>query len=202
MENQENQSGLLQALYEFSKDSSPIKKGKKGYQYKYAPLEDMLDAIEENLLEHKLVVENSIRVLDGVDILHTQVKHLITKESSYSNCRLIYKQGDVKDYGASITYARRYNLSCLLNLRFNEGDPDDKQEDPKIKKTSKTRQPDADRGEMLKNIASIIKNAPNQDDVLKTLYKEFDIKMLKELQDLQLKLALHRTKELVEVQYA
>ncbi|MFQ5685068.1 MAG: ERF family protein [Candidatus Scalindua sp.] len=120
-------SSLLTALLDFANSSTAIKKAKNGYKYKYAPLEDIMDAIENDLINFKLVVSNSIVLHEGIDLLQTTVTHIPSGESTNSTARLIYKPGDIKDYGSSITYCRRYNLQCLLNLRFNEGDPDDKQ---------------------------------------------------------------------------
>lgn len=116
-------SELVKALSKAQGSFNAITKGSKGYNYKYADLSSVLGGIQEGLAEN------------GLCIVHTtiaQENKLITTlfhesgEWIATEIPLTYSASDKTNVnqarGAAITYSRRYNILCLLNLATDDDD--------------------------------------------------------------------------------
>lgn len=114
-------SKLANALLIFQVKVEKIKKDSKNPFFKsnYASLTNILDAIQEPLTESGLVIT---QFPSGANGLHTLLIHAESGEfiSDYS------EMGNVTDNpqqrGSCITYQKRYSISSVLSLNFEEDD--------------------------------------------------------------------------------
>lgn len=113
---------LIKALTEVKKVLSPLQKDKKGSIFKNAPAISWssLEAIQEHitpiLAQNGLVVIHQIEN-DGTS-LKTSIYH-VSGESISSSFPLVTNV-DQKNYGSQLTYAKRYQVLCLLDLPTTE----------------------------------------------------------------------------------
>lgn len=87
------------------------------YKSKYASLEAIIDAIREPVAKAGLAVVHSV---EGEKI-ETRVMHTSGQWIS-STIPLLLDKRSPQAVGSAITYAKRYNISCLLNLSIGEDD--------------------------------------------------------------------------------
>lgn len=137
-------SKLRAAICEFKKKVEPITKDKENPFFKsnYADLAAILNVIDIPLAECGLTL-NSYTVYEGEDlIVKTELKHKDSEETMVS----VFPTFGAKaqEIGSSITYARRYNVQCLLNLAAQDDDGNGANGADKIKKkTSDNKVPNA-----------------------------------------------------------
>ena len=114
-------SSLLQAQNHLANP----KKDTKGYGYKYAQLDQIIEIVKPVLAEYGLGVIQSPNgpIVDGcltlkTIIFHESGQHLIEQFS------IPLKEGTnvTQDYGSALTYARRYHLLSLFNLAAEDDD--------------------------------------------------------------------------------
>lgn len=186
---------IEEALCEFGGRVKSIERAKTGYNYKYAPIETILKAISPVLYECGLAVKHSVYKDDGEVWLKSTLVHRASKEVVETSMPLYFERGDPKKLGAAITYARRYNLQCLLNLAFNDGDVDDDQD---------TKKKSASRGATVGPIQLKTLTAKIDEDVemLHHILTEFKVNALADLPFIKYKLALSRVNELQEEAHA
>lgn len=97
---------------------------KSGYGYKYAPLNDVLDKARPVLAKHGFGMTQLVST-SGVDkiIVKTVLMH---ESGEYISCMMELPPTDVKGtvqiqkMGASITYARRYQITAMLGMAGEE----------------------------------------------------------------------------------
>lgn len=121
---------------------------KSGYGYKYAPLNEVLDKARPTLSKHGFGLTQLVST-SGVDkiIVKTVLMH---ESGEYISCMMELPPTDVKGtvqiqkMGASITYARRYQITAILGMAGEEdtdgvpiGQPqrNEEPESPKPKRT-------------------------------------------------------------------
>ncbi|MCE3234032.1 MAG: hypothetical protein K0Q50_212 [Vampirovibrio sp.] len=126
-----------------------LKKNKKGYNYKYADLLAVYEAIEVNLTDSGLVV---VQTLDDTGVQPDQVL-IITRiyhieSGQYVESRLMMLSGnrDPQGLGSAITYGRRYSLLTMFGLCPEDDDaasamPTKPQAKPTAKPTQKAAAP-------------------------------------------------------------
>ena len=113
---------LIKSLTEVKKVLSPLQKDRKGSIFKNAPAISWssLEAIQEHitpiLAQNGLVVIHQIEN-DGTS-LKTSIYH-VSGESISSSFPLVTNV-DQKNYGSQLTYAKRYQVLCLLDLPTTE----------------------------------------------------------------------------------
>jgi len=113
---------LIKALTEVKKVLSPLQKDRKGSIFKNAPaiswssLESIQEYVTPILAQNGLVVIHQIEN-DGTS-LKTSIFH-VSGESVSSNFPLVTNV-DQKSYGSQLTYAKRYQVLCLLDLPTTE----------------------------------------------------------------------------------
>jgi hypothetical protein len=112
---------LTAALVKAQFEIDSAHKNKAGYNYKYADIECVIDACREQLAKHGLVITHQINRQDKC--LVSCLLHVSGQWMS-SEADLHYEaSGKIninQAMGASITYARRYNIQCLANIAVSD----------------------------------------------------------------------------------
>jgi len=109
---------LIKALTEFKKTLEPVQKDKKGQIFKTGPsvswssLENIQEVVTPILAQNGLVVTHQIE--EAGTSLKTSIWH-VSGESISSSYPLVTNL-DQKQYGSQLTYAKRYQVLCLLDL--------------------------------------------------------------------------------------
>ena len=109
---------LIKALTEFKKTLEPVQKDKKGQIFKTGPsvswssLENIQEVVTPLLAQNGLVVVHQIE--EAGTSLKTSIWH-VSGESISSSYPLVTNI-DQKQYGGQLTYAKRYQVLCLLDL--------------------------------------------------------------------------------------
>lgn len=89
-----------------------VKAGK--YEFKYADLGDVLEAVLPVFSRHGLSVTQPTQIREGSIVLVTRVNHGEESiESEYPVCSL---NGNHQAMGSAVTYARRYALTSLIGV--------------------------------------------------------------------------------------
>lgn len=118
----EIKSPLKHAICEFKKLGISIKKESDNpfFKSKYADLANILDAVEAEAAKFGLLITSRvIRDENGLTLV-TELEH---KNSDEVKSTLFPLFGNKpQEIGSSITYARRYNIQCLLNLAAEDDD--------------------------------------------------------------------------------
>lgn len=86
-----------------------------GKEYKYVTLDDLIDAVRPGLMEQGLLFTQLIQT----DTMETKLIHAETG-TSISSVINLGKPNNMQEYGARITYARRYALTAILGLNAEE----------------------------------------------------------------------------------
>lgn len=110
-----NLSAALAAAQGELKNPEKTKEVNTGkYNFKYADLGDVLEAVLPVLSRHGLSVMQPTKIQDGAIILVTRISHGEESiESEYPVCSL---NGNHQQMGAAMTYARRYALTSMIGI--------------------------------------------------------------------------------------
>ena len=109
---------LIKALAEVKKSLEPVQKDRKGQIFKTGPsvswssLENIQEVVTPLLAQNGLVVVHQIE--EAGTSLKTSIWH-VSGESISSSYPLVTNI-DQKQYGGQLTYAKRYQVLCLLDL--------------------------------------------------------------------------------------
>ena len=109
---------LIKALAEVKKSLEPVQKDRKGQIFKTGPsvswssLENIQEVVTPLLAQNGLVVTHQIE--EAGTSLKTSIWH-VSGESISSSYPLVTNV-DQKQYGSQLTYAKRYQVLCLLDL--------------------------------------------------------------------------------------
>ena len=120
---------LIKALQQFQQGIKAINKNAQGYGYKYAPLDQIHEEINPILDECGLVLTHE--VISEVDEfgfrtgLRSSLWHVESGEFRNSTIRIpenvkLNGMNHFQVLGSAITYYRRYNTECLLNLTLTK----------------------------------------------------------------------------------
>jgi hypothetical protein len=112
---------IIPALIAAQAEFPTIGKDASGYNYKYATLASVVEAVRPTLKEHglafaQLVVGSS----DLVTILMHESGQTLTCHTEIVPTTLSGKSSAAQQFGAAITYARRYALTAMLGLASDE----------------------------------------------------------------------------------
>ena len=103
----------------------PVHKDTKGYNYKYATLEGLLDVIRPILNKNGLTVS---QYTNEKNILHTRLRHISGQwfESRYAlpDTLVDSKRTAEQAIGSQLTYMRRYQMLALLGIQPEGEDKD------------------------------------------------------------------------------
>lgn len=101
-----------------AKVSSP----KGDYSYRYADLAEILDSVVPALSDNGLCVVFDCRLRDGLLIVEAMLLHESGEMLTATGFVPTPETNKPQDFGGRITYARRYALSCLLNIASEDDD--------------------------------------------------------------------------------
>jgi hypothetical protein len=105
--------------------SAKIKSGKGDFGYKYASLEDVIEAVEGALTANGIVQVQRMAVRDGHQLLVTELRW---KGEVLSSEMILPLEGlDPQGCGRVISYFRRYTLQALLGITAEDDDAADTQ---------------------------------------------------------------------------
>ena len=116
---------LISSLVNAKKDIRGLKKvgNNPFFKSKYVTLDEIHEAIENPLLNNGLFVHHTLSE-DGTRII-TTVYHAESEHTLKSECLITGNISDMQKMGSAISYARRYNLMQLFDLRVGEKLDDD-----------------------------------------------------------------------------
>lgn len=142
METSDNIDKVVGGLQSFQHKVENPKKSKKAYDYKYAPLEVVIDTVKPALEDQGLSFSQSTG-FDGDKItVQTIIWHESGQYIAFDKLGLprddVEQQSKVQSAGSAITYARRYSLSAALGIASEE-DTDARSNNRNLDKTSKNK---------------------------------------------------------------
>lgn len=126
MNKSEQINELAKALSEAQGEFPILQKRTKAYNYMYADLAEIIECIQPTLRKYELslisaVDEDSSSIC--MTLIHSSGQFIST------NMKIAYKAdgkvNEMQAMGSAITYARRYAISCLLNLAADKETDDD-----------------------------------------------------------------------------
>lgn len=114
---------LIPALIKAKQSFSRIERDAKNpfLKNKYATLDSILSAVEPALLENGLFITQLVESDDRGSYLRTVLYHE-SGEYLESSRYDLPEVNDSQKFGAAITYARRYQISALLNITADADD--------------------------------------------------------------------------------
>lgn len=118
----ETTAAIYPALAEFRKTRPAVVKSKQGARGKYAPLDVVMEAIDQPLADAGLFVSHPMSVIDGKTFLETRLIHLASGEWISSMAPLLMEQNTNQGVGSAISYMRRYSLLALLGIAPDDDD--------------------------------------------------------------------------------
>ena len=124
---------IYEKLNDFQKEELHLLKTKSAHQYKYSPLDDIMEAVTPLLQKHGLIVSHS-NVVKSNHITGEHIEYVVTHLCCINNPKTEYISSETKiQYGikigsmnpvmvigAQITYIRRYHVVTLLGLTTEE----------------------------------------------------------------------------------
>jgi hypothetical protein len=177
---QDQQAALYEALAKAQAAFGQIAKNREvtitqrsgaAFSFRYADLEEITSKTRKALSENGLSILQPIVTRDGVSYLQTMLVHsgggTITSET-----QLPPIAGDIKQYGAAITYLRRYAKTAMLDIAAD--DDLDEQDSGYIKQDNTpkgpTPYPDADfEKHFPKWVSAIQSGRTTMQDLIKTV---------------------------------
>ena len=91
------------------------------FKSKYVPLKVILPIVKEKCHKHNFIFFQAPGFVDGKSVLHTTIRHASGTEI-VGSVELVHKPEDPQKLGASITYMRRYSLTCMFGLEEDDDD--------------------------------------------------------------------------------
>jgi hypothetical protein len=139
MQKSESIKNLATALLKFHSQMGKVSKTAANpfFKSKYAPLTEILDAIQSPLQECGLTF---VQMPDG-DCLCTILIHSESGEWIEGCYAMHPVKSDPQSIGSAITYARRYALGAILGLNIDEDDDGNKASSPQSKPEAKAQKP-------------------------------------------------------------
>ena len=123
---------IIQSLVKSHKMFGPILKETKGFNYKYADLSNVLAAVRGPLAENGIIACQNIIGSKGDRTVVTTLYHTSGEWMSFHYPIVEMPDGRSKlsppqNYGASVTYSRRYGLQNALMLASEDDDAEARQ---------------------------------------------------------------------------
>lgn len=126
---------IYSALSDFQQKVKIVPFDSNGYNYKYASLTAVWNAVQAPLMECGLVVTQVLKEPPaGFDVcVHTILTHPETGDQVESVLPMTSPKKDPQGFGSLITYARRYALVALLGLVADEDTDASDNKEPELK---------------------------------------------------------------------
>ncbi len=119
---------LLNALAKFQAECPAVEKGKNNpfFKSKYASLDAIQYVIQPYLSLHGLVVTQCNVTTDQGLFVETRVYHADSEDRCITSVfPVVIKNNTAQDYGSAVSYAKRYSLTGILNVRVVDESDDD-----------------------------------------------------------------------------
>lgn len=119
---------LLTALAKFQAECPAVEKGKNNpfFKSKYASLDAIQYVIQPYLGKHGLIVTQCNVQTDTGLFVETKVYHADSEDKYISSIfPIIFQKNTAQEYGSAISYAKRYSLTGILNVRVVDESDDD-----------------------------------------------------------------------------
>lgn len=109
--------------------------------YKYAGLDDLLQAIRPVLAKHGIAISQPIRQIDGKTFVVSELRH--AGGEVLSSAWELKPGGTPQERGSELSYGRRYSLEALVGVAASADDDGALASDPEpTKGRGRNRQPD------------------------------------------------------------
>ena len=114
----------MKKLFEAKKEIPVIKKDATNPFFKsgYATLSNIIEVVDPILAKHELYIYHNLQLVGDDSILATSI---VDKEQGNGGITSFFKlppNTDIQKIGSAITYAKRYNITALLNLNIEDDD--------------------------------------------------------------------------------
>jgi hypothetical protein len=142
---------------------------KQGYGYKYVDLAKILDETKHILIGADLLIIQSVTTAENGVGITTRLQHKSGEymEDTFTLPAVNQKSmNDVQGLGASITYGRRYGISCFLGIATDEDIDANMQEKPKP-------QPDFNRIDAIKKIDALMDKLGCTDEYIHDIQQQY-----------------------------
>jgi len=107
-----------------------LTKDQKGYNYKYADLNQHIDMIEPLLEKNGLVLTQPVMTNGQVNMVSTEIS-LKSDITQVAKSQLTLPAfDDLQKIGSAITYARRYTLNSFFGMKTEDNDGADANNNP------------------------------------------------------------------------
>lgn len=127
MEHSEQLNEIATALAKAQGEFESPQKKAKAYNYKYADLAEIMDCVKDPLSSNGLSIINQMSggefPILSTTLLHSSGQWIKTDVPLYF--KATDKINEMQALGSAITYARRYAISCILNLAADKESDDD-----------------------------------------------------------------------------
>lgn len=114
---------LIKAMIQVQKETPIIKESKRGQQghrvFNYADLMGIWEVIQPLLVKNNLWFTQSVYTKDGEVYLKSNLYHM-SGENIESEIKLDFCGNDIKTFGSSISYYRRYAMRCIFSIVSSE----------------------------------------------------------------------------------
>lgn len=122
---------LTAALIKAKKAFGPVKKNAEGQienrTYRYATLSNILDTIGSALLDNDLaLIQHTVPAEPNFCRIHTRLIHAPSGQWIGCPTEMPCASTDPQAWGTVITYAKKYAISALIGIVFEEDDQDGK----------------------------------------------------------------------------
>ena len=142
-ENKNPEINLIRAMIGFQKNLKSIHMNKTvnngRFSFNYADYEGIWEAIQPLLVENELWFTQSVETIEGDDYLISTLTH-IDGASIRSKLKIRFIGAEIKNFGAAITYYRRYAIQaifCVSCTQDKKDEPEKNPEDEPIKEEPK-----------------------------------------------------------------
>lgn len=91
------------------------------YKSAYFDINKLVEVLKPLLQKHKIIIIQPTRVIDGKNVLETQI--IDTESEQFMNSSIVIPDNiEPQKMGSAITYLRRYTLQSLLFLQAEDDD--------------------------------------------------------------------------------
>ncbi len=127
MTKSENIKNLIIALHKFQGEAKPVVKDSTNpfYKSRYADLSAIIEATQEGLSKNGLAIIQTTDINayeSGANVLETTLCHISGEWITGRYVLTPNKPNDPQAMGSALSYARRYNISAILNLATTDDD--------------------------------------------------------------------------------
>ena len=170
---------IYQKLLEIAKKKIVVNKDATNpfHKSKYATLDSIIENYIDVLNTNKIVVVHWVEVVEGKSYLNTKLVDS-EKDNDFVETKLLLNEDStMQKLWSSITYGKRYNLGCLLNITTDEDTDmwnwkDSKQE---VKSDSKPRFNEKEFEAFLTSVLELKVKASTYEEALTIIKKKYNI---------------------------